>query len=64
MSKTTPIYVAVVDDDESVCRSFGRLLRAAGLQPIIYASAESFLADTKHPQFGLKRYSKKNSIGA
>ena len=52
MSKTTPIYVAVVDDDESVCRSLGRLLRAAGLQPITYASAESFLADKKHPQFG------------
>jgi FixJ family two-component response regulator len=51
MSKT-PIYVAVVDDDESVCRSFGRLLRAAGFQPITYESAESFLADTKHPQFG------------
>ncbi len=51
MSKT-PIYVAVVDDDESVCRSFGRLLRAAGLQPITYESAESFLADTNHPQFG------------
>lgn len=52
MSKTTPTYVAIVDDDESVCRSLGRLLRAAGLQPITYASAESFLADTKHPEFG------------
>jgi FixJ family two-component response regulator len=52
MSNITPIYVAVVDDDESVCRSFGRLLRAAGLQPITYTSAESFLADTRHPQFG------------
>ena len=52
MSSITPIYVAVVDDDESICRSFGRLLRAAGLQPITYSSAESFLADTKHPQFG------------
>src|SRR5277367_1290300 len=51
MSKITPIYVAIVDDDESVCRSLGRLLRAAALQPITYASAESFLADTKHPQF-------------
>jgi FixJ family two-component response regulator len=29
----------------------GRLLRAAGIQPITYASAEAFLADTKHPQF-------------
>jgi FixJ family two-component response regulator len=45
-------YVAVVDDDENICRSFGRLLRAAGIQPVTYDSAESFLADTKHPQFG------------
>ena len=45
------IYVAVVDDDEELCRSFGRLLRAAGFQPITYASAEALLADTKHPQF-------------
>jgi FixJ family two-component response regulator len=52
MNNTTNTYVAIVDDDESVCRSFGRLLRAAGIQPIAYASAELFLADTKHPQFG------------
>ena len=48
---TPPIYVAVVDDDEELCGSFGRLLRAAGFQPIMYASAEALLADTKHPQF-------------
>ena len=47
----TPIYVAIVDDDEELCRSFGRLLRAAGFQPITYASGEALLADTKHPQF-------------
>jgi FixJ family two-component response regulator len=51
MSKSKPIYVAVVDDDENLCRSLARLLRAAGFQPITYASAEAFLADTKHPQF-------------
>ena len=45
------IYVAVVDDDESVCRSFGRLLRTAGFQPVTYASAEAFLEDTKSPRF-------------
>jgi hypothetical protein len=33
MSSVTTTYVAVVDDDESICRSFGRLLRAAVLQP-------------------------------
>ena len=51
MSGATTIYVAVVDDDVSVCRSFGRLLRAAGMQPITYESAEAFLSDTKRPQF-------------
>ena len=45
------IYVAVIDDDESICRSFSRLLRAAHFQPISYSSAEEFLADTKHPKF-------------
>ena len=44
-------YVAVVDDDRSICLSFSRLLRAAGIQPITYSSAEAFLADTKRPQF-------------
>ena len=48
---TPPIYVAVVDDDEELRRSFGRFLRAAGFQPITYASAEALLGDTKHPQF-------------
>jgi FixJ family two-component response regulator len=51
MSNTQPVYVAVVDDDESFCRSLGRLLRAAGMQPITYLSAEAFLADTKRPRF-------------
>ena len=51
MRSTATIYVAVVDDDENLCRSFGRLLRAADIQPVTYSSAEAFLADTKHPQF-------------
>jgi len=49
--KSGNIYVAVVDDDENLCRSLARLLRAAGMQPITYLSAEAFLADTKHPRF-------------
>lgn len=51
MSTRHNIYVAIVDDDESICRSLGRLLRAAHLQPITYLSAEELLEDTKHPQF-------------
>jgi FixJ family two-component response regulator len=42
-------YVAVVDDDENQLRSFARLLRAAGMEPITYASAEAFLADGMRP---------------
>lgn len=45
------IYVAVVDDDESVCRSFSRLLRLAGFQAVTYASAEALLEDAKRPRF-------------
>ncbi len=51
MSSTRNIYIAVIDDDESLCRSMSRLLRAAHLQPITYPSAEVFLADTKRPKF-------------
>jgi FixJ family two-component response regulator len=51
MSSLRQTYVAVVDDDESLCRSLGRLLRAAGIQPVTYLSAEAFLADTKRPRF-------------
>jgi FixJ family two-component response regulator len=45
------LYVGVVDDDESLRRSVARLLRAAGMQPITYSSAEEFRADVKQPQF-------------
>lgn len=51
MANTEPLYVAVVDDDQDLCRSLSRLLRAAGMQPITYPSAEAFLADRKRPQF-------------
>jgi FixJ family two-component response regulator len=51
MSSTKNIYIAVIDDDESLCRSMSRLLHAAHLHPITYPSAEAFLADTKRPKF-------------
>lgn len=44
-------YVAIVDDDESICRSFSRLLQIAGFQPIVYRSAEAFLDDNRRPIF-------------
>lgn len=51
MRSTRNIYIAVIDDDESLCRSMSRLLRAANFQPITYPSAEAFLEDTKRPNF-------------
>jgi FixJ family two-component response regulator len=53
MAASTPgnVYVGVVDDDESLRRSLARLLRAVGMQPITYASAEDFVADLKKPHF-------------
>lgn len=45
-------YVAVIDDDESLCRSLARLLQQAGYQAITFHSAEAFLEDTLRTHFG------------
>lgn len=49
---TASRYVAVVDDDASLCRSLARLLRLSGYQVITYESAEQFLADPLRTHFG------------
>jgi len=43
--------VAVVDDDESLCRSLARLLRASGIESVAYRSADDFLGDASRPRF-------------
>lgn len=45
-------YVAVIDDDASLCRSLARLLQQAGYQVITFESAEQFLADPLRAHFG------------
>lgn len=50
-AQSTTTYVAVVDDDVSVCRALARLLRASGIHVITYASAEELLEDRKRPAF-------------
>jgi FixJ family two-component response regulator len=45
-------YVAVIDDDASLCRSLARLLQHAGFQAITFESAEQFLADPLRAHFG------------
>jgi FixJ family two-component response regulator len=44
------INVAVVDDDASIRLALGRLLGAAGFNPVSYSSAEEFLEDTMRDQ--------------
>lgn len=45
-------FIAVVDDDESMCLALCRLLRAAGYEARAYFSAESFLDDPDHASAG------------
>ena len=45
-------YIAVVDDDASLCRSLARLLQLSGFQAITFESAEQFLADPLRTHFG------------
>jgi len=48
VSKT---YIAIIEDDESLCRSMARVLRASNYEPVTYLSAEAYLGDQKHPAF-------------
>ncbi len=48
---TGKVRVAVVDDDESLCRSMARLLRASGMDLVCYRSAEDFLGDRNRSRF-------------
>ena len=51
MNRGRKTFIAVIDDDESICLSMSRLLRAAGFQPVSYPSAEAFLADQNPSRF-------------
>ena len=42
MSKSKPL-IAIVDDDESVCRAIKRLLRSLGMEAQIFTSGREFL---------------------
>jgi len=43
-----PPFIAVIDDDESMCQALSRLLRTAGYVVRPYFSAEAFLDDPAH----------------
>lgn len=43
MAATSAIPVAIIDDDEGLCRSLGRLVGTCGFRPLTFLSAEAFL---------------------
>jgi FixJ family two-component response regulator len=49
MSEQTP-HVAVVDDDESVCRALARLLRSAGMASELFSTGDALLAAFDAPR--------------
>ena len=51
MKRSGHLSIAIVDDDDSLCRSLGRLLRATGMESVAYPSAEAFLEDRSRPTF-------------
>jgi FixJ family two-component response regulator len=51
IDSSRPPRVAVIDDDENIGRSFGRLLRAGGMESVAFLSAEAFLAQNRLDEF-------------
>jgi hypothetical protein len=66
MSTTTPIYVAIVDDDEALCRSLGRACPASnsvsGLRPMAGALPSIFI--TAHDDLAARAQTKAAGQGA
>jgi FixJ family two-component response regulator len=50
MSATGAVPIAIIDDDQSLCRSLGRLVRQAGFRPVSFFSAEDFLQSPERPE--------------
>lgn len=48
---SAPAVVAIVDDDESVCRSLSRLLQQAGFRAASFGSGEDFLAQAQTSRY-------------
>ena len=46
--REVPSYIAVIDDDSSICRALSRLLRTTGHVVRSYFSAEAFFDDQNH----------------
>lgn len=45
------IRVAIIDDDQSIRKSLGRLLHVVNMEPVGYSSAEAFMQDPTREQF-------------
>ena len=49
MQSKPPVVVAVVEDDAPSRTALGRLLRAAGFEPVLFESAEAYLEASAAP---------------
>lgn len=47
--KAPPPLVAVVEDDDALRKALGRLIRAAGFEPVLFESAEAYLKASPAP---------------
>jgi len=47
MPATADAPIAIIDDDEQLCRSLSRLLRQAGFRPYAFLSAPDFLSSSE-----------------
>ncbi len=47
---SAPIRVAIIDDEEPVCRALARLMRSAGIEATTFSSPHEFLANPIHQQ--------------
>ena len=50
LSKSKPL-IAIVDDDESVCRAMKRLVRSLGMDAATFASGREFIDRVETPSF-------------
>jgi len=47
---SAPIRVAIIDDEEAICKALARLMRSAGIEATTFSSPQEFLSNPIHQQ--------------
>ena len=53
ISSQPPLVVAVVEDDAPARKALGRMLQAGGFEPVLFESAEAYIAASAAPAVSL-----------